>query len=272
MCSVVVEWGSWSRYERDELREEARRLGASAELHVVDAPDEELWRRISARGREEPAITLDQVRTWRALFEAPTPEELALYHGCEMPDRMVEVSDGIPPAEGSEGPAARAAALRERQRPLKAGYRADPDSARMTSTASAVVDQGQLTATIPTVSGEVVAGLHPATGGDGTQACSGDIILQALVACAGVTLTSVATAMSVDLRSATVTATGAWDARGTLGVDRDAPVGLTAVELVFDVDTDAEEEQVARLLSLTERYCVIAQTLAHPPEVSIRRG
>lgn len=163
-----------------------------------------------------------------------------------------------------------ASALRERQRPLKKGYQDDPTSAVISVTASARVDLVQLTATIPTWAGDVVAGLHPAAGGDGTQACSGDILLQSLVACAGVTLSSVATALGVELRSATVTANGTWDARGTLGVDREAPVGLTSIELVFDLDTDAEEAKVARLLELTERYCVVAQTLADPPEVTIR--
>ncbi|RIK15850.1 MAG: osmotically inducible protein OsmC [Acidobacteria bacterium] len=165
-----------------------------------------------------------------------------------------------------------AAALRERQRPLKAAYRDDPASALTPSTATARVDQAALTATVPTWAGDVVAGLHPAAGGDGTRACSGDILLQALVACAGVTLASVATALGVELRSATVTAHGTWDARGTLGVDRDAPVGLTEVELVVDLDTDADEAAVARLLELTERYCVVAQTLTSPPPLTVRRA
>lgn len=166
--------------------------------------------------------------------------------------------------------AAAGGALRERQKPIKAGYREDPASALIPSTATATVDQAGLTATVGTWAGDVVAGLHPAAGGDGTQACSGDIILQALVACAGVTLSSVATALGVELRSATVRANGTWDARGTLGVDRDAPVGLTSIELLFDVDTDADEAKVERLLELTERYCVVAQTLADPPEVTFR--
>lgn len=165
-----------------------------------------------------------------------------------------------------------AATLRERQRPLKAAYRDDPASALVTSTATATVDQAALTATVPTWAGDVVAGPHPAAGGDGTQACSGDIVLQALVACAGVTLASVATALAVQVRSATVTATATWDARGTLAVDRDAPVGLTEVELVVDLDTDADEDKVARLLELTERYCVVARTLADPPPVRVRRA
>lgn len=165
-----------------------------------------------------------------------------------------------------------AAALRERQRPLKEGYRQDPASALVTSSATAQVDQQGLTATVPTWSGDVVAGLHPAAGGDGTQACSADIVLQALVACAGVTLSSVATALSLELRTATITAHGTWDARGTLGVDREAPVGLSGVELVIDVDTDASEDQVSRLLELTERYCVVARTLQDPPPLTVRRA
>ncbi|QDO88264.1 OsmC family protein [Ornithinimicrobium ciconiae] len=167
--------------------------------------------------------------------------------------------------------AAAAAALRDRQKSIKAGYREDPATALTPSTATARVDQAGLTATVGTWAGDVVAGLHPAAGGDGSQACSGDIILQALVACAGVTLSSVATALGVELRSATVTANGTWDARGTLGVDRDAPVGLGDIELVFDLDTDADDDKVARLLELTERYCVVAQTLTQPTGVTLRR-
>lgn len=170
---------------------------------------------------------------------------------------------------GTPGPAT---ALRARQRPLKSAYREDPGTAVVTSTATARVDQEALTATVPTWAGDVVAGLHPATGGDGTQACSADIVLQALVACAGVTLASVATATGVQVRSASVTAHGTWDARGTLAVDREAPVGLTDVELVVDLDTDADDESVARLLELTERYCVVARTLADPPPVRVRRA
>ncbi|MFC6422929.1 OsmC family protein [Ornithinimicrobium tianjinense] len=169
-------------------------------------------------------------------------------------------------------PESPAAALRARQRPLKDRYQQDPASALTPSTATARVDQAALTATVATSAGDVVAGLHPATGGDGTQACSGDILLQALVACAGVTLSSVATAMGIELRLATVTANGTWDARGTLGVDRDAPVGLTGVDLVFDLDTDAAPDKVDRLLELTERYCVVARTLAEPPALTVRRS
>lgn len=117
----------------------------------------------------------------------------------------------------------------------------------------------------------VTAGLHPATGGDGTLACSGDMLLEALVACAGVTLRAVATAIGVELRDAMITADGDLDFRGTLGVARDARVGFTAIRLNFDLDTDATEEQIATLLKLTERYCVVYQTLRQPPEVLVRR-
>lgn len=185
---------------------------------------------------------------------------------------MAAVSDHEDQSETAPETTTPAADLRERQRPLKAAYREDPSSAVVTGTATATVDQRALTATVGTWAGDVVAGLHPSTGGDGTQACSADILMQALVACAGVTLASVATALGVQVRSASVTAHCTWDARGTLGVDRDAPVGLTDVELVVDLDTDAEEEKVARLLELTERYCVVARTLADPPEVRIRRA
>lgn len=117
----------------------------------------------------------------------------------------------------------------------------------------------------------VTAGLHPATGGDGTLACSGDMLLEALVACAGVTLRAVATAIGVELRDAMITADGDLDFRGTLGVARDARVGFTAIRLNFALDTDATDEQIATLLKLTERYCVVYQTLRQPPEVLVRR-
>ncbi len=157
-----------------------------------------------------------------------------------------------------------AAELRDLQRPLKQQYREDPASARVPARAEAVVDVGTISCT---VGDATVAGLHPAAGGAGTLSCSADLLLQALVACAGVTLASVATAMSVDIRSARVTADGHWDARGTLGVDRETAVGLTDITVTFDIDTDADAQTVARLVSLTERYCVIAQTLATPPAV-----
>lgn len=157
--------------------------------------------------------------------------------------------------------------LRERQRPLKQGYREHPESARIPARAYAELDPSGVACRVTTWSGETRAGLHPATGGTGDEACSADMLLECLVACAGVTLVAVATSMSVVIRSGSIAATGCWDARGTLAVDREAPVGLTDVRLVFDLDTDADDVVLARLVELTERYCVIAQTLAKPPSV-----
>lgn len=164
--------------------------------------------------------------------------------------------------------------LRALQKPLKQAYRDAPDRALVTSTVTAVLAQDGIAATVDSSAGEVRAGLHAVAGGDGSEACSADILLEALAACAGVTLRSVATAMGVTLRSGSVHATGTWDARGTLGVDRDTPVGLTDIRLEFDLDTDADEATTAQLLTLTERYCVIAQTLTSPPslEVALTRG
>ncbi|MBI1351137.1 MAG: OsmC family peroxiredoxin [Actinomycetales bacterium] len=161
-----------------------------------------------------------------------------------------------------------AAELRARQRPVKDRYREAPESARVPARAVAVVDQGAVACRVESEAETVVAGLHAAAGGDGDAACSADLLLGSLAACAGVTLAAVATAMAVDLRQARVVAEGHWDARGTLGVDKDAPVGMTDITLTVEVETDAPDETVSRLVALTERYCVIAQTLAHPPEVA----
>jgi uncharacterized OsmC-like protein len=158
--------------------------------------------------------------------------------------------------------------LREIQRPIKQGYKDDPDSARIPARAVARLDVAELGCVVMSWHGQTRAGLHSAAGGSGDEACSADMLLEALVACAGVTMSAVATSMAVPLRAVTVVAEGHWDARGTLGVDRDAPIGITDVVLRFEVDTDADDETVERLVSLTERYCVIAQTLAHPPTMS----
>ncbi|WP_228389238.1 OsmC family protein [Cumulibacter manganitolerans] len=163
-------------------------------------------------------------------------------------------------------------ALRGRQKPLKDAYREDPASAIVVSTARAVIDPDSLSATVSTWAGDVRAGLHPAAGGDGSEACSGDILLEAVAACAGVTLRSVAVAMGVPFRSAEVRVRGTWDARGTLGVDRAAPVGLTDIVLELDIDSDAEDKTIDKLMELTERYCVVAQTLAEPPTVTFTRA
>ena len=126
-----------------------------------------------------------------------------------------------------------------------------------------------MTCKVETGKALVAAGLHPKTGGSGSSACSGDMLLEALVACAGVTLNSVATAIGIDLRDATVHAEGDLDFRGTLGIDKGAPVGFKAIRLRFELDTDAPKEQVDKLLQLTERYCVVYQTLRHPPTIQV---
>lgn len=160
-------------------------------------------------------------------------------------------------------------ALRSVQQPLKDRYRADAAAALVTLRASGEVGDAQVSCSVATGRALVEAGLHPASGGDGSFACSGDMLLQALVACAGVTLRAVATSLDVALRSASVHAEGDLDFRGTMAVDRAAPVGFVAIRLRFDLDTDASQEQVDTLLRLTERYCVVFQTLAHGPELTV---
>jgi uncharacterized OsmC-like protein len=158
--------------------------------------------------------------------------------------------------------------LRALQKPFKEKYRNAPDAALITLRAQGRIGEG-LTCKVETGKALVAAGLHPSTGGDGRSACSGDMLLEALVACAGVTLNSVATALGIVLRDATVHAEGDLDFRGTLGVDKAAPVGFRAVRLRFDLDTDASAEQIAKLLELTERYCVVYQTLRNPPKLEV---
>jgi uncharacterized OsmC-like protein len=155
--------------------------------------------------------------------------------------------------------------LKALQAPIKQKYRDAPDSAVITLKAEGTVGAEGVTCKVDTGRALVEAGLHPAAGGDGMAACSGDMLLEALVACAGVTLRAVATAMNIDLRGGKVRAEGDLDFRGTLGVAKDAPVGFRSIRLTFDLDTDAGEEQLASLLKLTERYCVIYQTLRNPP-------
>ncbi len=147
------------------------------------------------------------------------------------------------------------------QAPLKERYREEPEAALVTLRASGELDGGQIACSVQTGRALVEAGLHPATGGTGALACSGDMLLEALVACAGVTLRSVATSMELDV-SGSVHAEGDLDFRGTLGVDREAPVGFTAIRLRFELASDEPEEKLAKLIELTERYCVVAQTLA----------
>ena len=163
--------------------------------------------------------------------------------------------------------------LKNLQAPLKAQYNDDPATALITLCAEGRLDGDALACSVETGKALVEAGLHPATGGDGTQACSGDMLLQALVACAGVTLNAVATAIGVDVRAGTVKAEGDLDFRGTLGVSKEAPVGFRDIRLHFDLETDADAEKLATLLKLTERYCVVYQTLrAAPPMVVTHRA
>ena len=160
------------------------------------------------------------------------------------------------------------AALRAAQQPLKDAYREDPRQAVVTLTADGRLGEEEVSCSVATGKALAVAGLHPATGGDGSLACSGDMLLQALVACAGVTLRAVATSLGIPVAGGTVRAEGDLDFRGTLAVSRDAPVGFTDIRLSFVLDTGACYDQLETLLTLTERYCVVFQTLAKPPELS----
>jgi uncharacterized OsmC-like protein len=160
--------------------------------------------------------------------------------------------------------------LRAIQTPIKERYKAQPGAALITLKAQGRLGEG-VTCSVETGKALAIAGLHPATGGDGLSACSGDMLLEALVACAGVTLNAVATAIGVVVRSGTVRAEGDLDFRGTLGVAKDAPVGFQRIRLDFDLDTDASEEQLDTLIRLTERYCVVFQTLRRSPDVTVSR-
>jgi uncharacterized OsmC-like protein len=159
--------------------------------------------------------------------------------------------------------------LRALQAPLKKQYREQPETGRTPARAEATLDLDRVACRVRSWGGETAAGLHPATGGDGKLACSADMLLEALVACAGVTISAVATAMAVNLRGGRVIAEAHWDARGTLGVDRDVPVGLTDIALTFELDTDADAATVQRLVEMSERFCVIYQTLRTPPQLSV---
>lgn len=160
--------------------------------------------------------------------------------------------------------------LRALQAPVKQRYRDDPATALVTLSASGTLDTTAISCRVETGRAVVQAGLHPATGGSGLEVCSGDMLLEALVACAGVTLRAVATAIDVPIRAGTLRAEGDLDFRGTLGVAKDVPVGFREIRLSIALDTDAGPEQLEQLLSLTERYCVVLQTLRHPPVVSLR--
>jgi uncharacterized OsmC-like protein len=159
--------------------------------------------------------------------------------------------------------------LRALQAPLKETYKTTPEAAVVTLRAQGRLDDARIACKVETGRALAVAGLHPATGGTGAELCSGDMLLEALVACAGVTMKAVATALEISLRAAVVNAEGDLDFRGTLGVDRAAPVGFKAIRLSFELDTDAPQEKIDALLKLTERYCVVFQTLNHRPELSV---
>lgn len=158
--------------------------------------------------------------------------------------------------------------LRALQAPLKERYRNQPEAARTLARAEARLEPGAVACVVATHAGPARAGLHPATGGDGSEACSGDMLLEALVACAGVTLAAVATSMGVVLRDARVIAEGQWDARGTLALDRNVPVGISEIALTFELDTDADDKTVSRLVETAERFCVVFQTLKQSPALS----
>ena len=160
--------------------------------------------------------------------------------------------------------------LRQLQAPLKARYKEDPHAALVTLRAVGRVAQSTVTCAIETGKPGIPVGLHPAAGGDGLAACSGDMLLEALVGCAGVTLAAVATAMGVELETAIVSAEGDLDFRGTLGVARDAPVGFARIRLLFEIDTDASADKVQKLVELTERYCVVFKTLREAPAIEVR--
>ncbi len=161
-----------------------------------------------------------------------------------------------------------AAGLRALQRPVKDRYRENPDSAQTPLTASAAWSESGVTCTVDGFAGPVRAGLHPATGGDGTDACSAEMLLEAVLACVGVTLRSVTTAMGVELADVRLTAYSSFDARGTLGVSREAPVGVGHIDVEIVGRTDASADTIDRVLATTERYCVVGQSLARPPRLT----
>jgi uncharacterized OsmC-like protein len=163
-----------------------------------------------------------------------------------------------------------AAGLRAMQAPIKERYKTDPNAAVITLKAKGTLDDTNIACKVETGRALAVAGLHPATGGSGLELCSGDMLLEALVACAGVTVKAVATALEIPLKSGQVSAEGDLDFRGTLGVAKDAPVGFAQIRLKFDLDTDAPQDKLDQLLKLTERYCVVYQTIKSGPPVEVR--
>src|SRR5438874_9116014 len=163
-----------------------------------------------------------------------------------------------------------ATALRAMQSPIKERYKGDPGAAMITLKAKGSIDDTNIACKVETGRALAVAGLHPATGGSGLELCSGDILLEALVACAGVTLNAVATALGIRLKSAKVSAEGDIDFRGTLGIDKTVPVGFAAIRLRFDVESEAPQDKLDQLLKLTERYCVVYQTLRNGPPIEVK--
>ncbi len=159
--------------------------------------------------------------------------------------------------------------LRQLQAPLKDAYRLEAGAAKLVLRAKGTLDESKIACKVETGRAMAEAGLHPLTGGSGAELCSGDMLLEALVACAGVTLKAVATALNIPLRSGAVRAEGTLDFRGTLGVAKDAAVGFEDIRLIFDLDTDATQEQIDTLLKLTERYCVVYQTIANKPRMDV---
>jgi uncharacterized OsmC-like protein len=162
-----------------------------------------------------------------------------------------------------------AAELRAMQAPIKEKYKTDAKAAMITLRAKGSIDESNISCKVETGRALAVAGLHPATGGSGMELCSGDMLLEALVACAGVTLKAVSTALGINLKAGHVSAEGDLDFRGTLGVDKEAPVGFAEIRLKFDVDTDEPQEKLDQLLKLTERYCVVYQTIKSGPPVAV---
>ncbi|GHE49777.1 peroxiredoxin [Camelimonas fluminis] len=159
--------------------------------------------------------------------------------------------------------------LRAMQAPIKARYKDAPDAAVITLKAQGAIDDQSISCKVETGRAIAAAGLHPLSGGSGLELCSGDMLLESLVACAGVTLKAVSTALEIPLRAGVVRAEGELDFRGTLGVDKEAPVGFSAIRLSFDLDTDAPQEKIDQLIKLTERYCVVFQTLNNKPQLSV---
>ncbi len=165
-----------------------------------------------------------------------------------------------------------AATLRAAQAPLKETYRSDPATARIPTSARGDYRDPGVTGTVDGFAGPIRAGLHSAAGGDGTDACSADLLLEAVLACAAVTLRAVATSMGVEIRDARLAADAWWDARGTLGVDQQAPIGVQDIVVTLTLDTDADDATLGRLATATERYCVVGQTLATPPTIRVERA